>query len=162
VQPVLIIKLLLRLTLANGAPVIAKRILRDRLAMPLDGGSIFIDGRPLLGRSKTVRGVLLAMLAPAAAAPILGIDWRIGLVVGAGAMAGDLISSFFKRRLGRSPSSRALGLDQMPESLIPLLATADALRLGVDDVLAVVAIFLIGEIVLSRWLYKLRLRDQPY
>jgi CDP-diglyceride synthetase len=162
VQPVLIIKLLLLLTLANGAPVIAKKFLGDRFAMPLDGGVAFVDGRPLLGRSKTIRGVLVAMLASAVAAPIVGIDWRIGLVVGAAAMAGDLVSSFLKRRLGRSPSSRALGLDQIPESLIPLLATAGALRLGIDDIFAVVAIFLIGELVLSRWLYKLHLRDQPY
>jgi len=158
----LIAKLLLLLTLANGAPVIAKKILGERVTWPLDGGASFIDGRPLLGRSKTIRGVLLAVLAAAVAAPILDIGWRIGLVIGAGAMAGDLFSSFIKRRLARSPSSRALGLDQVPESLFPLLAAAGTLRLGVGDILAAVVLFLVGELVLSRWLYRLRLRDRPY
>jgi CDP-diglyceride synthetase len=162
VQPVLIVKLLFLLTLANGAPVIAKKILGECLAWPLDGGMSFVDGRPLFGRSKTIRGLLLAMLASAVAAPVLGIGWRIGLLIGAGAMAGDLVSSFLKRRLGRTPSSRALGLDQIPESFIPLLACAGALSLGAGDIVATVAVFLVGELVLSRWLYKLHLRDRPY
>jgi CDP-2,3-bis-(O-geranylgeranyl)-sn-glycerol synthase len=35
------------LTLANGTPVVAKRVFGDRLAWPLDGNCNFIDGRPL-------------------------------------------------------------------------------------------------------------------
>ena len=42
------------------------------------------------------------------------------------------------------------------------LACAGALSLGAGDIVATVAIFLVGELVLSRWLYKLRLRDRPY
>jgi CDP-2,3-bis-(O-geranylgeranyl)-sn-glycerol synthase len=161
-QPILIAKLLILLMLANGTPLVAKKVLGGRFAWPLDGGASFIDGRPLLGPSKTMRGVLLALIACTAGAPILGLGWPIGLGVGAGAMAGDLLSSFIKRRLGRASSSRALGLDQVPESLIPLIACAGPLGLGTVDILVAVAIFLPGELLLSRWLYRLRLRDQPY
>jgi hypothetical protein len=42
--------------LANGTPVLAKKILGERLAYPVDGGGEFVDDRPLLGRSKTIRG----------------------------------------------------------------------------------------------------------
>jgi CDP-archaeol synthase len=161
-QPILIAELLVLLTLANGAPVIAKKLVGQRLAWPLDGGARFVDGQPLFGPSKTIRGVLLALLACALGGAVLVLGCRIGLLIGAGAMAGDLLSSFIKRRLGRESSSRALGLDQIPESLIPLLAAAGELRLGIGDILAAVVLFLVGEPVLSRWLYRLRLRDQPY
>ena len=54
---------LVLLTLANGAPVMAKLILRKRCAMPLDGNRTFIDGKPLFGASKTIRGVVVAVVA---------------------------------------------------------------------------------------------------
>jgi hypothetical protein len=77
-------------------------------------------------------------------------------------MAGDLLSSFCKRRLGRAPSSRATGLDQIPESLLPLLACPQALALTVADILVGCGLFFAGELLLSRLLFKLRLRERPY
>jgi len=161
-QPVLILKLLVLLTAANGAPVIAKRLLGSRFAWPLDGGRRFLDGRPLLGASKTLRGVLVALIATGLAAFLTGLPLDIGFLVGASAMAGDLFSSFVKRRLKRPASSRALGLDQIPESLLPLISCRASLGLDWGDVLVGTALFLVGEILLSRWLYRLHIRDQPY
>ena len=77
-------------------------------------------------------------------------------------MAGDLISSFIKRRMGRPPSSRALGLDQIPESLLPALACKSLLALTVADVIVVVALFSVGELILSRLLFKMHIRKEPY
>jgi hypothetical protein len=48
------------LVLANGTLVVAKKILGNRLSYPLDGNVRFLDGRPLFGRSKTIRGVFSA------------------------------------------------------------------------------------------------------
>jgi CDP-diglyceride synthetase len=161
-HPVLILQLLALLMLANGAPVMAKKILGDRYSYPLDGNRKFIDGRPLFGRSKTIRGVVLAILVTTAVAPLLGLGWRTGLVVGGSAMAGDLVSSFAKRRLKLPSSSRASGLDQIPESLLPLLACSNSLPLTVADIAVCVVMFFIGEVLLSRVLYAWRLRDRPY
>jgi len=161
-QYVSILQLLILVTLANGAPVIAKRILANHFAWPLDGNLNFIDGRPLFGSSKTMRGVLVAVLVTTACAPLLGLEFRIGLVVGVTAMAGDLFSSFVKRRLGLPPSSRATGLDQIPESLFPALACSQALSLTALDIVAAVAIFFVGEQLLSRLLFRLHVRDRPY
>lgn len=77
-------------------------------------------------------------------------------------MAGDLFSSFLKRRLHLPPSSRATGLDQIPESLFPLLACHWMLALTVVDIAVGVALFFIGELVVSRVLYKFRARRHPY
>ena len=95
---------LILLLVANGTPVLATRLLGQRLAWPLDCGLKLPDGRPLLGRSKTVRGVLLSILVTTAAAPLLGLPWWAGTVAGAAAMAGDLLSSLCL--LYTSPSPR--------------------------------------------------------
>jgi CDP-diglyceride synthetase len=161
-QPVVIAQVLALLALANGTPVIAKRVLGPRFAWPLDGGMRFLDGRPLFGASKTIRGVVLSVAVTAAAAPVIGVAAETGALFAAASMGGDLISSFVKRRMNRAPSSRALGLDQVPESLVPLLVCGKALALGPADMAAVVAIFFVGELAASRLLYKLRIRDRPY
>jgi hypothetical protein len=77
-------------------------------------------------------------------------------------MAGDLLASFLKRRLGLQPSSMALGLDQIPESLFPLLACCRMLSLTTLDVVVGTAIFFVSELVLSRVLFRLHVRDRPY
>jgi len=77
-------------------------------------------------------------------------------------MAGDLFSSYVKRRLDLAPSSRATGLDQIPESLLPLLVCRGALVLSGLDIAICVAVFFVGEGSLSRLLYKAHIREQPY
>jgi CDP-2,3-bis-(O-geranylgeranyl)-sn-glycerol synthase len=162
VQVLTIVRLALLLAVANGAPVIATRIFGQRFAWRVDTGVDFWDRRPLLGKSKTLRGVLVSVLSSALAAPLFGFDWQIGIAVGSAAMAGDLLSSFAKRRLNLAPSSRATGLDQIPESLFPLLACRTALALSVLDIAIGVAIFFAGEVMLSLLLYKIHIRDRPY
>jgi CDP-diglyceride synthetase len=129
---------------------------------PLDGGVDLVDGKPLFGKSKTIRGIVVAILLTALSAPLVGLGWTIGVAVGSLAMAGDLFSSFVKRRMNLTPSSRATGLDQIPESLFPLLACRGTLSLSLLDIAICVAIFFAGEIVLSQLLYRMHVRDRPY
>ena len=105
-----IAQLLVLMTLANGTPIVAKKVFDPRFSLPLDAGTTFFDGRPLFGKSKTVRGILFSILLTTAGAPILGFDLAIGARVAIAAMAGDLLSSFLKRRLNLPSSSQALGL----------------------------------------------------
>jgi CDP-archaeol synthase len=158
----LIRNLLFLLIVANGTPVLANKILGNRFSRPLDCGVKCADGRPLFGASKTIRGVFLAVLATAVAAGLGGLGCKIGALVGSAAMSGDLFSSFLKRRMGLPVSSRAVGLDQVPESLFPLLACRSALSLSVWDIAIAVLAFFFGEILISRLLYKFRVRDRPY
>jgi len=150
------------LAVANGAPVIAKRLLGETFAWPIDGGWSLRDGQPLFGKSKTVRGVALAVIGTAIAGWLVGPGPGAGAAAGLAAMAGDLTSSFAKRRLKLAPSSEAPGLDQVPESLLPLLLLAERAGLSAIDVVLGVALFWGGEMVLSRWLYALKVRDRPY
>ncbi|RXG97799.1 CDP-archaeol synthase [Bradyrhizobium zhanjiangense] len=161
-QLVHILQLLVLMTLANGTPIVAKKIFGSRLSFPLDAGTTFFDGRPLFGPSKTIRGILISFLVTTASAPLIGLDLTIGAIVAVAAMAGDLFSSFVKRRLNSPPSSQALGLDQIPESVFPMLACRGALSLTIADVALGVGIFFIGAVILSRFLFRVHLRDEPY
>ena len=83
-------------------------------------------------------------------------------MVGALAMTGDIISSFIKRRMGKAVSSQAPGLDQVPEALLPLAVCAGPLGLQWYEVLILVGVFWVLELLLSRVLYALHIRKQPY
>lgn len=158
----LILQLLVLIALANGTPVIAQKLLGGVFNQPLDAGIVFFDGRPLFGPSKTVRGIALSMLMTAGFAPVIGLEWKIGLMVATMAMVGDLFSSFIKRRAALPPSSRATGLDQIPECLFPLLACRLTLGLTALEITSVVAIFFVGEVSLSRFLFRWHVRNRPY
>jgi len=159
-------KLVLQLTallgLANTTPILLNYLVGRRWASPLDGGVRLPDGQPLFGSSKTIRGVLSAILATAAGGAALGPGWKIGAAIGAISMAGDLLSSFFKRRLRLMPGGRATGLDQIPEALLPLVVCRESLQLTMLDIAAVTVIFFVVEVLLSIVFYRLHLREQPY
>lgn len=154
--------ILVLLGVANGAPIIARKIFGSRFNAPLDGGARFFDGRPLLGPAKTLRGLIVSVIATVIAAALLGKEWVLGAGLAGAALAGDALSSFLKRRLGLKPHSQALGLDQIPESLLPLWLLRVPLGLTLTDIAVLVAVFVALELLLSRLLYKLRIRDRPY
>jgi CDP-2,3-bis-(O-geranylgeranyl)-sn-glycerol synthase len=53
-------------------------------------------------------------------------------------------------------------VDQIPESLLPMLACRNVLSFTIADIVLAVGIFLVTELILSRLLYKAHLRDTPY
>jgi CDP-2,3-bis-(O-geranylgeranyl)-sn-glycerol synthase len=109
--------------IANMAPVFASRVpgLR-KWNTPLDGGRAW-RGIRLLGDSKTVRGLVAGILSAIAAAVIISFIFQgvylhtnpilLGALLGLGALAGDSIKSFFKRRLRIAPGKTWFPFDQI-------------------------------------------------
>ncbi len=140
---------------------------------PLDlGRSWPRDGRRLLGPSKSwsgfFAGALLAMpvglleawlillappdlkLVPTLAASVAAAVPVVALLT-FGAMTGDALGSFVKRRLGRPSGSRTFLLDQLPFVAVPVL-----LGLAVDPSLFA-PVFVSWEAVLWTLVYTLGL-----
>lgn len=155
-------QLLLLIIVSNGAPILGKALFKTRWTYPVDGGKILADGQRLLGQSKTWRGVLLAVSSAVVMAGLLQLPLQVGFIVGCFAILGDALSSFVKRRLGLKSSSMALGLDQIPEALLPLVALKSYFGLTWPAIVETVIGFLILELLLSYILYQLRVRDRPY
>src|SRR6516165_9814895 len=72
---ILIFQLLVLLVVANGMPVIIKKLLGDFLNYPLDFGMALSDKQPLFGSSKTVRGVILSVIATTMVAAAIGFQF---------------------------------------------------------------------------------------
>jgi CDP-2,3-bis-(O-geranylgeranyl)-sn-glycerol synthase len=157
-----ITKSLILVIAANAAPAVLKLALNNRYSAPIDAGLEWIDGRRLLGPSKTLRGLAIGVLIPTILSPLVRLPWQAGMSVGAAAMAGDCLSSFAKRRLGFESSDMALGLDQIPEALFPAIVMRTYTQLSFVDVCAIVLVFCVGELALSPVLFRLGLRERPY
>lgn len=153
---------LLLLLSANGAPILAARVMGQRMSLSCDFGLKFIDGQRLLGSSKTWRGLLASILLTSLLAYFAGLKWQTGAIVAAYAMLGDLIASFCKRRMRLPSSHKATGLDQIPEALLPLLYLQTQNPMLASDVLWLLLAFFILDKALSRLLFRLKIRVQPY
>jgi CDP-2,3-bis-(O-geranylgeranyl)-sn-glycerol synthase len=158
----LTVQLLVLLLVANGGPVLARRVLHDRWVWPLDGGRMFFDGKALLGPSKTWRGLLVAIVGCTLVSLFFGFSWQLGLTFGVASMLGDAVSSFAKRRLNVPASGRALGIDQIPEALLPLLACRSMLGLDGWSIVVLVVLFGLSGILISPVMFRLGLRETPY
>lgn len=91
---------------------------------PIDFGKKFFDGRRILGEGKTLRGTALgialgtmgALLVKTAfpeTSIFLQSDYlAYGFLLSVGAVAGDFIESFFKRRFGVERGKSIFPLDQ--------------------------------------------------
>ena len=154
--------LLLLLMVANGAPILVQRLMGRQCNWPVDFGITMGDGYRLLGESKTWRGIFCAVISTAIASLILGQGVVSGIIIAILAMLGDLCSSFAKRRLGKPPSSMLPLVDQIPESLLPSLVMMKTFQLNLTMVGLLVIVFIILELLLSRVLYKLGIRTEPY
>jgi len=104
--------------IANMCPVIfAKFGLMKRLAKPIDAGKQ-LNGQPLFGANKTWRGFAAGVIGGLVISGLQAVAFRtnpffhdlslfdyrpvwiyFGFLAGAGAIIGDLIKSFFKRRV---------------------------------------------------------------
>jgi len=78
------------------------------------------------------------------------------------AMAGDLCSSFIKRRLGIKSSDKATGLDQIPESAFPLLYLSIINEMTFAYSIVGIILFTITEPFISRILFRIGIRQRPY
>ena len=95
---------------------------------PLDRGRLFQDGRRILGDGKTFRGtfagtvcgvsvgLLQNQIAPQLGLPAFGDGYEqlfILLALSLGAMLGDIVAAFFKRRMGLNRGAPLFIIDQL-------------------------------------------------
>lgn len=139
------------LFLVNCLPVLAQRLLGEKLSYPVDGGLLWLDKKPLLGQNKTVRGVAASIGGGMGACGLLGQPWWLGGVVASLAMVGDLTSSFIKRRLNVSVGGDLFPLDHLLEALFPVLFLVPFLFLTWVQVITIVVSFILVAFPGTLW-----------
>ncbi len=110
----------------------------------MDGGRNFLDGRPIFGSHKTLRGLLAGIIAGSLVG--LGeslVDPRLalaGFAISLGAVSGDLLGAFAKRRLSVKPGGPLPILDQLDFVLGGLVLSFPFLPMSLVSVLIVVLV----------------------
>jgi CDP-2,3-bis-(O-geranylgeranyl)-sn-glycerol synthase len=98
--------------MANLTPIFAAYYhILPSLDRPLDGG-LSLRGQRLLGSHKTVRGLVTGVIAAAIIGLLQG-NVILGAVMGFGALWGDAVKSFVKRRMNITPGARWSPWDQI-------------------------------------------------
>ncbi|UXD21632.1 hypothetical protein IPA_06050 [Ignicoccus pacificus DSM 13166] len=148
---------------ANASPVFLKK------GTPVDFGKLFIDGRRILGDGKTWEGLLLGLWFGGTVALSLwlltsDLDYFVyGLVGSLGALLGDMLFSFIKRRLGLERGAPLPLADQLD---FFLGATALMMALGWRPKMEywiIAGVIIVGlHVTANRIAYMLKLKDVPW
>ena len=130
--------------------------------------------RRRLGVHKTVLGFVVGVLAGTATAALQNaLSWHgnlvdysawpaLGPACGFGAMAGDSLKSFFKRRRGIAPGVRWIPADQLDFVVGGLLALSFWIRLPWPDVLLILAVSFVGDIAVNQLAFRLGIRTTAW
>lgn len=128
-----------------------------------------------LGNHKTVLGFATGILAAVLVSYVQSrIGWEFGVVdhdegwlllggrLGLGAMIGDSVKSFFKRRVGVPPGRSWIPFDQLDFVVGALLFSWGALRLAWSDVVLILLVSVVGHILVNHIGYWLGIRDAAW
>jgi CDP-2,3-bis-(O-geranylgeranyl)-sn-glycerol synthase len=130
--------------------------------------------RALLGDHKTVVGFGLGVLVGLTVAygqSLVGwspslltpSNWlALGLAAGFGAMAGDSIKSYFKRRAGIAPGRSWIPADQLDFVIGALVLMLPVIRLGWMDIAVILVLSFAGDIVVNHLAFMLGIRSTKW
>ncbi|MCK5027684.1 MAG: CDP-archaeol synthase [Candidatus Pacebacteria bacterium] len=161
---------------ANMAPVIVKKI--PFLAVPIDMGKTW-RGKPIFGSHKTVRGFVFGILSAVIVIYIQkvlflkGGVWEsmsivdyemfpfifLGFLFGLGALVGDAIESFFKRRIDINSGEPWLIFDQVDYIIGALLFISVLYIPPIPHIIVILAIGVVASFVTSYIGYYMGLKD---
>lgn len=165
--------------LANMAPVLMhKRWLA--LARPIDGGRKLF-GQYVFGEHKTWRGLIVATLFGGALFIVQKglatiwpwfqqlspydydlFPWWFGPAFAASAIIGDLIKSFFKRRLRIAPGKSWFPFDQLDFYIAATICLSVFVRVDALTWLVVISLGPSLHILINRIAYHLGLKNTPW
>jgi CDP-2,3-bis-(O-geranylgeranyl)-sn-glycerol synthase len=136
---------------------------------PIDGGKLFTDGRPIFGAGKTIRGFVAGLVAGSIVGVLQGVVVgqpctyaMLGLLLALGALVGDLLGSFIKRRLDIQRGGAAPVLDQLGFVVFALIFASPIMLPRWEVILIILLITPPLHIVTNFVGYKLRFKSRPY
>ena len=90
-------------------------------------------------------------------------EWLgLGLRFGIGAMAGDSLKSFVKRRIGIAPGERWIPFDQLDFVIGALILTSSCAALSWLDWIVILVFSAGADVLVTHLAYRLRIRDTKW
>jgi CDP-2,3-bis-(O-geranylgeranyl)-sn-glycerol synthase len=162
---------------ANMAPVLIKGSFKE-LKIPIDFNTK-IDNNTIFGRHKTFRGLIFGILFAIIITFIQYLlyhldffklisfidysNWLlIGFLFGAGAIFGDLIESFFKRRLNIKPGKSFIPWDQLDFAIGSLIFIYPFYKLSFSKIITILILSFVLHIVVNHIAYYLKIRNEKW
>jgi CDP-2,3-bis-(O-geranylgeranyl)-sn-glycerol synthase len=157
--------------LANTTPVFVNRtpVLRD-WNTPLDFGKSW-HGKRIFGDNKRLRGLIFGTLVGGLTAVVVSnlnadvyIDLQpfwIGSLLGFGALSGDAVESFFKRRRGIDAGKSWFPFDQLDYIIGGLFVVYPFVNLPEHALLTIVLSYFGLHLLVAYSAYLLGLKDKP-
>jgi len=140
---------------ANASPVVLGG------GMALDGGRKWLDGKPFLGSHKTVKGTLFGVFVGAAVGVLQGNPVG-GALQSVGAVAGDLVASFFKRRRDLMPGDSFPLVDQLDFISFAVLLSYPVQRVSLVEVAVILVLTVPIHYAVNYVAWLLGLKDHPW
>ncbi len=148
---------------ANAAPVVLGG------GRSIDGGKKFSDGRPIFGPGKTIRGFVAGLIAGTIFAMLQGFAFDLlylyslrGFLLSLGALTGDLLGSFIKRRMNLERGAPAPVMDQLGFVVVALLFASPLFTPSWEVVLTILIITLPIHLATNFIGHRLKLKDRPW
>ncbi len=164
--------------IANMTPVISKGIMKW-LAYPVDFG-IRLNGKPIFGKNKTWRGLLLGTIAGTLMFVLqkwlyqfqffqqnslfdytTATIW-LGVLLAFGTLLGDMVESFFKRRVGVKSGKPWIPFDQIDYTIGALALASIIFFPGWAEAGVIVAISALLHIGVNRFAYYTHIRNEKW
>lgn len=141
--------------IANSVPVLA------RGRHPLDLGKSMRDGRRVLGDGKTFEGFLSGLFMGTLAGALFGYPLP-SFLLALGALSGDILGAFIKRRVGIERGRPAPLLDQLDFVAGALLFLYPVYQITLEQVLFIVAVTPPIHLMTNYVAYRLGLKKYPW
>jgi len=167
--------ILLPAYVANGTPVVVARLLHELgfRRHPVDFGKSFIDGKRLFGDNKSWEGLITGILAGICTGYVQSLypliegassTATLGLALSIGAMIGDLLGAFIKRRIGLRPGEPLPLVDQLLFIVTALgfSITLKLLSFSFFEWLIAIALTFILHVITNFLAYSIGLKGVPW
>ncbi|UCD73385.1 MAG: CDP-2,3-bis-(O-geranylgeranyl)-sn-glycerol synthase [Candidatus Bathyarchaeota archaeon] len=127
----------------------------------IDGERRFVDGRPIFGSHKTIRGFLSGLIAGTIIGFIQG-QVLSGFLLSFGALFGDLAGAFLKRRLSIPPGSIFPIIDQLSFVLFAILFVLPFSCLTIEEIFSAIFFTPFFHLMTNTIAYFLNIKKHPW
>jgi len=158
------------------APVIVKKI--NLFVLPIDFNTQ-MNNKPVLGKNKTFRGfifgVIFSIIIVYVQFLLYNIDffknisffnyqnWLLfGFLMGFGALTGDLVKSFFKRRLDLKPGAKFIPFDQTDFVVGALVFIAPIFNLTLKIFITSLLLSFVLHIIVNHLAFYMKIRNEKW
>ena len=164
--------------MANMAPINFRKI--NFLNFPIDRGRTFY-GQPLFGKNKTYRGFFFGIISAVAFVLIQQLLYQVsffknislinyenenflilGFLFGFGALFGDLVESFIKRRLNKKSSQPWMFFDQVDFIIGSLVFVSPIITFSYNKIAIILFLTFFLTIITNHISYTIGCRFEPW